>query len=210
MSLPSAVEAEFEAAGFGIRTILTQDLADVHRVFEAGMRLYCDPLGPESLLKRGWEGYIQHALADDLARVEEVYLKGGDFWVVFDRQDSNRIIAHVGVERLSEDTCELRRMSVSPTARRAGLGSKLVRRCEEFAAANSFKMLILSTASLMAPALGLYRKCGFEEYEVKEPPAAQKAKLAAVGERLDTHLFRKPITSPAGRWSWQLLKPAKL
>ena len=99
---------------------------------------------------------------------------------------------------------------MSPTTRRAGLGSKLVRCCEEFAADHGFKELILSTGSIMEPAVGLYRRCGFEENKVVPVEGRFKELLDAAGEHMATHYFRKPITARGGRWMWQTWARARL
>ena len=74
----------------------------------------------------------------DFESLHAVYIKsGGGFWVIED--DATRaVVGMVGFEKLSEpaNTGELRRMSVSDSARRAGIGRKLVRLVEEFAAEN--------------------------------------------------------------------------
>ena len=53
-------------------------------------------------------------------------------------------------------------MSVSPLSRRGGLASALIRQVEEFAAEKGFDLLVLSTASIMAPAIELYHRNGFQ------------------------------------------------
>merc|ERR1719409_2433896 len=145
------VQRELQATSFSIRSVdLERDLPDVWRIFEKGMRLYCDPLPQGSVVKRSWEHYIKQALADDLARIEEIYLKpGGNFWVLVDHRSGDQVVGCVGVEKLDDSTCELRRMSVAPGTRKAGLGLKLCRQVEEFAALQGFKTIVLGTGSIM-------------------------------------------------------------
>ena len=68
----------------------------------------------------------------------------------------------VGLQRLSDSEGELRRMAIDPTMRKKGLGSKLVRVIEEHAAAIGLSRLVLTTGSIMAPAVSLYERCGWE------------------------------------------------
>lgn len=203
------VQRDLEVSSFSIRTMdLERDLPDVKRIFEQGMRLYCDPLPAGSFLKRSWEGYIKHSIADDLSRIDDVYFKpGGHFWVVTDQRDGDRVVGCVGVEKLSDETCELRRMSVDPVSRKGGLGTKLVRQVEEFAARNGFRQLILSTGSIMVPAVGLYHRTGFECDEVRWSTGKMKQKLDEAGEQLYNVFFRKPISSNLGRWIWESFEP---
>lgn len=186
---------------------MQRDLADVKRIFEIGMRLYCDPLPKESVLKYAWEHYIAESIATDLSDIEGVYLKpGGDFWVVVDER-SGLLVGCVGVEKKSNGQCELRRMSVDPNARKGGLGSKLVRQVEEFAAINGFTELVLSTGSIMVPAIGLYHRTGFECCKVQWAEGKFKDRLDEAGEQLYNVYFRKPITSNHGRWLWAPFVP---
>jgi N-acetylglutamate synthase-like GNAT family acetyltransferase len=97
--------------------------------------MYAEDLPNDSSLKSFWRVYIDGALASDLASaqtIQDVYFetskssKPGHFWVVIDNNQNGKIVGHVGVEALDEETCELRRMSVATDARKGGLGKKLV------------------------------------------------------------------------------------
>jgi ribosomal protein S18 acetylase RimI-like enzyme len=190
---------------FGLRTInVPTDLKQVHALFAKGMAFYSNPLPVQSPLRQMWEAYIPTSIAKDLSNIHQVYLQsGGGFWVVVDlNTTSKNIVGCVGCEPLIGGTCELRRMSVSPTVRRRGLGSLLVRVVEEFAAKHRFTELILSTGSIMAPARGLYERNGFEQYNYE--PSESKAMMEANEEFGIVH-FRKPITAEKGRWMWSKL-----
>ena len=69
----------------------------------------------------------------------------------------------MGLERLSDSEGELRRMGIDPTVREKGLGSKLVRLVEEHAAEIGLSRVVLTTGSIMAPAITLYERCGWEQ-----------------------------------------------
>jgi ribosomal protein S18 acetylase RimI-like enzyme len=101
-------------------------------------------------------------------------------------------------------------MSVSPQARRGGFGKKLVRVVEEFAAEQGFREVILTTGSIMVPAMKLYTAAGWEHHRKGFVPAELRAQMRLAGEsELYEAAFRKPITSNMGRWMWQQ-HPAKL
>jgi len=210
---PSTYRVRKELAvgsSFVLRSIdMEKDVPLVHAIFEEGMRHYCDPL-PESVLKRLWNDYIANALATDMAKIDDVYLKpGGDFFVIENSQ-SQRLVGIVGAEKLSDDRCELRRMAVSPEVRRSGLGTTLVRQVEEFAAMRGFKELMLSTGSVMNPAIEFYARLGFENNKVVDHYDAESAEqLAQAGEKFQIVFFRKPITSNHGRWTWERFEPAR-
>lgn len=193
--------------GFAFRSFVQGDLPDVRRIFEAGMRLYCDPLPKTSALKRSWEAYIRHALKSDLSDIRGVYFEpGGHFWVVEDQREG-KIVGCVGVERLDGETCELRRMSVAPEARKGGLGSRLCKTVEHFASTTGFERLILSTGSIMVPAIGLYHRNGFKCYEIEPAEGKFKEMLDGAGEVFYSVLFQKPLSTPEGRWMWNPTEP---
>lgn len=191
------------AHDFGLRTIdVDKDLPEVHQIFSEGMQLYSNALPAPSPLRTMWEQYIPKSVADDLSNITQVYLEsGGNFWVVYDKKENNQIIGCVGCESIAKlKTCELRRMSVRQTTRRVGLGSLLVRVVEEFAAAQAFTELILTTGSIMTPAKGLYERNGFEMYKYE---AAETEAMIEFGQTFGILHFRKPITQgKGGRWMW--------
>jgi hypothetical protein len=117
--------------GFRIRAIEAEDLPEVKEVFEAGMRLYCDPLPDDtSVLKPFWLNYIQESLEADLSHIDDVYVQpGGNFFVAEDLQAPVNaagrppVVGCVACEKLDARTCELRRMSVAVRFRKEGLGA---------------------------------------------------------------------------------------
>ena len=182
---------------YSIRPMRAGDQSAIEAIFEAGMRYYSDPLPAGSVLKRSWERYIQNALASDLADIQGVYFAGGGhFWSVEDVQ-TGEICGIVGAERKSDTTIELRRMSVAAKARKAGLGLRLVKRVEDFAAKHGFAEVVLSTGSIMPPAIALYQRAGFELYEGRWAEGKFKELLDAAGEQFFEACFRKAVTIAA-------------
>lgn len=169
------------------------DQPAIESIFVAGMRHYSEPLPTGSVLKRSWEQYTEAALASDLADIQGVYFgSGGHFWCVEEDQ-TGEICGIVGAERKSDSTIELRRMSVAATARRAGLALRLVERVEEFAAKHGFAEVVLSTGSIMAPAIALYHRAGFELYEQRWAEGKFKMLLDQAGEEFFEACFRKHV-----------------
>ena len=72
----------------------------------------------------------------------------------------------VGAQDLGGDEVELRRMSVSATARGLGLGQRLVWTVEEHAIRHGFRTVMLSTGMVMDLAIRLYESCGY----TRQPP----------------------------------------
>lgn len=123
-----------------------------------------------------WEGieketqaYIDKSVSEDLTHVSEVYFcrsesPRGNFWVAH-REGESTLLGMVGLEYLSGEECELRRMSVSKEARRLGIGSLLLSHLLSFASSQGFQRCILSTLERMLPGRRLYEKLGFQEYK---------------------------------------------
>ena len=62
---------------------------------------------------------------------------------------------------LPADTCELVKMYLLPEARGTGLGTQLINRCLEQAAANGFSKVYLETMNELKAALKVYERLGF-------------------------------------------------
>lgn len=62
----------------------------------------------------------------------------------------------------SDATAEIVRMSVSPTARRGGVGRRIVEDLVDRAAARGVERVVLETTSTWTDAIAFYRSCGFE------------------------------------------------
>lgn len=65
-------------------------------------------------------------------------------------------------EALPAGVCELVKMYLSPSARGMGLGRKMISRCLEEAAAQSFSSVYLETMPELKKAVSVYEKFGFE------------------------------------------------
>lgn len=98
----------------------------------------------------------------DLDGIEDYYcLNGGYFGVIEEDYD---IVATVGIYKLSENTCELRKMYALPSQRGRGLGRKLMEFSLTKAKDLGFERVVLETASPLVEAIALYKKYGFTEY----------------------------------------------
>lgn len=98
---------------------------------------------------------------DDLHRVEEEYIAtGGEFYV---GTVGGRIVAMGGLQRLSDDRAELRRMRVHPDLQRRGLGARMLSALEQRATELGFRTLTLDTTVQQVPAIRLYTRSGYRE-----------------------------------------------
>ena len=98
----------------------------------------------------------------DLDDIENYYLANGGYFGVIEQ--NNKIVATVGIYKLNEKTCELRKMYALPNQRGNGLGKKLMEFSLNKAKELGFNRMVLETASPLVEAIALYKKYGFTEY----------------------------------------------
>ena len=111
--------------------------------------------------------------------MREVFLDGDSrFWCAVDVRAGSAtrgsVIGIVGGQALEADpfktwpgrVIELRRMSVSSSARGLGVATALVEVLETHSRACGIGRVVLSTGSVMKPAQRLYTRCGYVEARV--------------------------------------------
>jgi len=98
----------------------------------------------------------------DLDDIESSYGGNQGYFAVVEK--AGKIIATMGVYRISADTCELRKMYAVPSVRRQGLGKTLLDLALDKARELGYRRMVLETATVLKAAVGLYKKYGFREY----------------------------------------------
>ncbi len=149
-------------AALSIRTFQSDDLAQVRELFVCGLMEFASEFEQE--VRR----YVDHSLNDDMADIPGQYLSHprSNFWVV---EFGSAVVGIVGIQpREQEDEAELRRMSVSSSVRRQGIGRRLLEITEEFCRDKGYVRICLSSVGILQPALAMYRNFGYRT--VKEEP----------------------------------------
>jgi putative acetyltransferase len=143
------VDAEVTIRPFDVR-----DASRVRELFITVNRLLSPPD-----LRDAFEVYIEHALAEEIDRISAYYTeRDGCFWVAV---TGDEVVGTFGLERVSDDAMELRRMYVDPSARRRGIARRMLQFAEDECRRRNISRLELSTAEIQQAALALYRNAGY-------------------------------------------------
>ncbi len=74
-------------------------------------------------------------------------------------------VAACGVKRINDKDCELVRLYCRPESRGYGLGRTLTKAAQDYARADGYTRLVLSTEPMMTHAVQLYTSMGFKDIE---------------------------------------------
>ena len=99
----------------------------------------------------------------DLDSIEESYFSNDGYFGVV--EVNSKIVATVGLHRVNDTTCELRKMYSLSSQRGKGLGKSILEFALSKARELGYKRIILETASPLKEAIHLYKKYGFKEYK---------------------------------------------
>lgn len=137
-----------------IRPFEDQDADSVRELFVTVNRLLSPPN-----MREAFEAYIARSLVEEMDRISAYYdERGGAFWVACRYSD---IVGMFGLEPFDDRSFELRRMYVSPTARRLGIASAMLRFAEKECLRMEIRRMELSTSELQPAAVELYRRAGY-------------------------------------------------
>lgn len=157
------------------------------RIFTEWNRALAPP-GQEA----AFDAYIERSLAEEILRIPEYYQahSGSGFWVGV---EGGAVIGTVGIERLSDEKAEVRRMYVDAPHRRRGVGAQLLAHGEVFCAGEGYRRIVLSTSELQAAAKGLYESKG---YRLTRTETAQAQSRRTVGGGIRRFHYEKVLPVP--------------
>lgn len=137
-----------------IRPFVDGDALQVRELFVLVNRLLSPPN-----MRDAFEAYIARSLIEEIDRIVEYYgERDGGFWVAL--KDHN-FVGMFGLERVSPDALELRRMYVAPSARRSGIARRMLLQAEAECRLRRIPRLVLSTSELQDAARSLYQRAGY-------------------------------------------------
>ncbi len=137
-----------------IRPFAPSDASAVEDLFIEVNRLLSPPD-----LRQAFDAYIERSLEEEMGRVSDYYAQhNGSFWLA---ERHSQLVGMFGLEQYGDQDAELRRMYVSPQARRQGIAQSMLTFAEEKCRVDGVQNLHLSTSELQHAALALYRNCGF-------------------------------------------------
>jgi len=96
----------------------------------------------------------------DLKDLEESYLRSRGIFEVLEDRDGN-LLGTYGLFRLTNETCELRKMYFVAEIRGIGSGRRVLERAVDHARRLGYQSIVLETISVLKDAIRLYTRFGF-------------------------------------------------
>jgi putative acetyltransferase len=136
------------------------------------IRLACDHDHP-ALRELFHESLLEGLIGDndtgaDIDNLDEAYFADdGDsaFWVA---QFEDRVIGMIGVQKVADNSAEVRRLRVRGTYRRRGVGTLLMERALSFCQHKGYLKVVLDVRIERGPAIALFQKFGFKHGRTRD------------------------------------------
>jgi ribosomal protein S18 acetylase RimI-like enzyme len=111
-------------------------------------------------LREHW-GWLDPSLNPDLDNIVANYITSGHVFLI---AEIGPVLAGAGALKITGDVGQIVRVSVSPPYRRRGVGRALIAALLVTARARGLTRVWMETNDDWRDAIGLYQRCGFEEY----------------------------------------------
>lgn len=105
---------------------------------------------------------IQH-YDEEIKHLEAKY--GTPFGRLYLAYYNEELAGCIGLRKIDEQNCEMKRLYVRPKFRGKQIGNQLVRKIIEDAKEIGYSHMLLDTLPFLENAISMYRKCGFYEIE---------------------------------------------
>jgi GNAT superfamily N-acetyltransferase len=138
-----------------------EDLAEVRRLFAAFLSWHRQRHGEDLALIEAY--FDEAAYQREIDGLPGAYVPPDGALLVC--WDTGLATGCVALKRLDDDSCEMKRMFVAPTARGGGAGRALAVAVVDRARAAGYRQMYLDTSIRQAEAMALYRDLGFDEVE---------------------------------------------
>jgi len=104
------------------------------------------------------------SIAEELSTLPGKYSPPRGEILLVRRSDEEEVIGCVALRPFTTETCELKRLFVSPLGRNSGAGGALLEAALDIARSKGYQRIVLDTlAGRQDQAISLYKKRGFEE-----------------------------------------------
>lgn len=97
----------------------------------------------------------------DVTDIDKFYFNNDGWFQVI--EDNDKIVGSVGIYKIDNSTCELRKMYIYKEYQGKGLGKTLLENALDVAKNLGYNSITLQTNSLLTRALPLYKSFGFKE-----------------------------------------------
>lgn len=87
---------------------------------------------------------------------------------IFFAIENDAVLATCMTKPVSEDTWEICKLAADERCQGKGAGSRVFKKCMEYASANNAKRLFILSNYKLKPALHIYQKYGFQEIELDD------------------------------------------
>ena len=119
--------------------------------------------------------YVEPKDEELLDRAEEVIIgRGGK--IFFARLD-DQIVGCFSLLPYEEGCFELGKMAVKPRYQGRNIGRQLLAYAIDYARKTGMKRMVLYSNTILVPAIHLYRKSGFVEVEMEDPPPYARSNI---------------------------------
>ena len=159
---------------YHLRRYESKDVDSILDLFQANLKEEWSKYHDAKYLPNAMK-YVEDTCSEkgDIRNIQKVYFEtGGYFWVLVSSKDNDdKVYGTIGLEKLSDTECELRRMCLRVELRRQGYGSQMFSTLKTKAINEmGFTKIVCSTPEHGEDVIQFYcKKCGFIDTGKRQP-----------------------------------------